>query len=60
VYEKPALRDLQQRTKDQLAGFHASIKRLENPHEYPAGLERRLHDLRTRLVMEHRGTEDES
>jgi nicotinate phosphoribosyltransferase len=60
VYEQPGLPELQQRARDQLAGFHPSIKRLENPHDYPAGLERRLHDLRTKLVMQYRGTEDES
>jgi len=27
-----------------------------NPHQYPVGLERRLHDLRTDLVMSARRT----
>lgn len=38
-----------------LAGLHPTIRRLENPHRYPAGLERGLHDLKTRLILEARG-----
>jgi nicotinate phosphoribosyltransferase len=55
IYERPPLRALRQRTRDQLAKLHRSIKRFENPHEYPAGLERRLHELKTQLIMEARG-----
>jgi len=30
-----------------------------NPHQYPVGLEKRLFDLRTRLVLEARGLPEE-
>jgi nicotinate phosphoribosyltransferase len=55
VYETPALSASRQRTSDQLAMFHAGVKRFVHPHEYPVGLERGLHDLKTRLILEARG-----
>jgi hypothetical protein len=30
-----------------------------NPHQYPVGLERSLHDLKTKLVLEARGVAEE-
>jgi nicotinate phosphoribosyltransferase len=55
VYDPPPLAAARARTKDQLGRFPAGVKRFLNPHRYPVGLERRLHDLRTRLVLEARG-----
>ena len=43
-----------ERTIAQLAGFNAGVKRLVNPHQYPVGLERKLHDLKTALVLQAR------
>jgi len=57
VYEIPALEQVRRRTGEQLAHFHAGIKRFVNPHEYPVGLERGLHELKTRLILEARGVE---
>ena len=28
------------------------VKRFDNPHTYPVGLETRLHELRTRLILD--------
>lgn len=39
----------------ELAGLHPTIRRFDNPHEYPAGLELGLHELKTALIMEARG-----
>lgn len=50
---------IQARVREQLEGFDDSIKRFDNPHEYPAGLEKNLHDLRTKLIVEARGYTDE-
>ena len=50
VYDPPSLTDVQRRTRQQLAKLHSSIKRLMNPHRYPAGLESRLADLRAELL----------
>ena len=55
VYENPPMDDLKDRTQDQLSHLHHSVKRFMNPHVYPAGLERGLHDLRTNLILEARG-----
>jgi nicotinate phosphoribosyltransferase len=54
VWDPPPLAAVQARTRRELARFHAGVKRFLNPHRFPVGLERRLHDLRTRLVLEAR------
>jgi nicotinate phosphoribosyltransferase len=58
VYDAPSLESVRDRAQTQLAGFHAGVKRFVHPHQYPVGLERRLHDLRTRLILEARGFPD--
>jgi len=55
VYDMPALAEIQARTRRQLACFHPGIRRFENPHVYPVGLERQLHNLRMQLMEEERG-----
>jgi len=55
VYDPPPITASRQRTFEQLAMFHAGIKRFVNPHQYPVGLERRLFDLRTELILKARG-----
>jgi len=54
VYTPPSLAASRARTFAQLSMFHPGIKRLVNPHQYPVGLERRLHHLRTDLIMSAR------
>ena len=55
VYQAPALDEVRARVQQQLAMLHPGIKRAVNPHQYPAGLESSLHDLKTKLVLEARG-----
>jgi nicotinate phosphoribosyltransferase len=55
VYDPPPLTDIQRRADQQLRLFHAGIRRRTNPHEYPVGLERNLHLLKTQLVLAARG-----
>jgi len=55
VYDVPPIAEARARAKRELAEFHAGIKRFVNPHRYPVGLERGLHDLKTRLILEARG-----
>lgn len=55
VHEAPALDTVRARAADQLARLHPGIKRFVNPHQYPVGLSRELHELKTRLVLEARG-----
>jgi nicotinate phosphoribosyltransferase len=51
VYHRPLLSDIRERTQTQLALFHPGIKRLDNPHEYPVGLEHGLHERKTALIL---------
>lgn len=55
VGELPPLEVARERAQTQLARFHGGIKRFVHPHQYPVGLEERLFDLKTHLVMEARG-----
>jgi nicotinate phosphoribosyltransferase len=54
VYAPPPLVELRARTQAQLARFHGGVKRFVNPHRFPVGLERGLHDARTELVLQAR------
>ena len=55
VYDVPSVADARRRAREQLAGFHAGVKRLLNPHQYPVGLEEGLHDRKSALILEARG-----
>ena len=55
VYDPPRIEEARGRTVDQLERLHPTIKRFENPHTYPVGLEKHLHDLRTELILRARG-----
>jgi nicotinate phosphoribosyltransferase len=55
VYQPPALDQVRERARQQMAMLHPGLKRFVNPHQYPVGLELGLHELKTRLVLEARG-----
>lgn len=55
VYEPPSLEEARSRVRQQLALFHAGVRRLVNPHRYPAGLEQGLYDRRSEMVRKLRG-----
>jgi nicotinate phosphoribosyltransferase len=55
VYDSPPLAAIKEYCTADLRRFHPGIKRLLNPHRYPAGLEQRLHDMKMQLVLEARG-----
>lgn len=46
---------VRQRVQDELEGFHGGIKRFDNPHSYPVGLEQGLFGLKDRLIRKARG-----
>ncbi|HEX7490541.1 MAG TPA: nicotinate phosphoribosyltransferase [Candidatus Limnocylindrales bacterium] len=54
VAPSPSLEEIRARTQKQLSSLHPASRRLLNPHTYPVGLERGLHDRRTALVLERR------
>lgn len=55
VYDPPDLAASREHAAAQLRALHPAIRRFTNPHEFPVGLEKRLHDLKTRLVLAARG-----
>jgi nicotinate phosphoribosyltransferase len=55
VYDPPSLSAVRDRTTAQLAALPAGTKRFLNPHRYPHGLERSLHELKTKLILDARG-----
>ena len=55
VAESPSLPEIQARCRDQLTHLHATVKRLQNPHAYPAGVERTLQGRKLSLMDTLRG-----
>ena len=55
VYDPPPLDQVRERVRRELAGFHGGVKRFVNPHQYPVGLEMKLHELRMELILKARG-----
>jgi nicotinate phosphoribosyltransferase len=51
VYTPPPLAESRARTQRQIAHLHAGIKRFVNPHQYPVGLDPRLHERRTQMIL---------
>ncbi len=54
VSQAPELAEIRARAQAQIRSLHPAIRRLLNPHIYPVGLEMRLHERRTALVLERR------
>lgn len=54
VCQLPAIKDIRAHRKAELNRLHESIKRLLNPHRYPAGLEANFLQFKTTLVLELR------
>jgi nicotinate phosphoribosyltransferase len=55
VYELPSIGAVRTRAQRQLASLHSGIKRFDNPHRYPAGLELSLHKFKTELILRAKG-----
>ena len=55
----PDLASIRTRTHRQLTSLHPAIRRFLNPHEYPVGLEPRLHQHRAELILTARGHGDD-
>jgi len=58
IYEGPPIKEIQDKARQELARFHFGIKRFVNPHRYPVGLELKLHELKTRLILKARGFDE--
>lgn len=55
VYDPPSIHAIRDQVQANLAAFHAGIKRFENPHAYPAGLEKGLFDLKMAMILGAKG-----
>lgn len=55
IYQSPDIQSIRKLAKTNINALHSSILRFSNPHEYPVGLERNLHDLKTKLILKLRG-----
>jgi len=58
VYNPPSLPEIREHARSELARLHPGIRRFVNPHVYPVGLEERLHDLRTKLILKARDQDE--
>jgi len=56
VYTSPTLKEIQKKTKEELACLPVGVKRFLNPHTYPVGMEKGLYDLKVRLIKKIRKT----
>jgi nicotinate phosphoribosyltransferase len=54
VYTPPPLSASRERTQQQIGRLHPGIKRFVNPHQYPVGLDPRLHERRLQMILEAR------
>ena len=56
IHALPTLASIRARAQQQQSMLHPGIRRFVNPHQYPAGLELGLHELKTRLILRVRGS----
>lgn len=59
VYRRPTIDEIRANTQHNLQMFDKAHKRLINPHIYPVGLEEKLFELRTALVLKMKNYEGE-
>ena len=55
IYELPSIEQTKLRVQQQLAQLHEGTKRFVNPHTYQVGLEKKLFDTKTALILKLRG-----
>ncbi|EMI40394.1 nicotinate phosphoribosyltransferase [Rhodopirellula sp. SWK7] len=54
VYSIPTLDEIRDRVRESLDHTPAAVKRFDNPHEYPVGLESGLHELKSKMILDAR------
>jgi nicotinate phosphoribosyltransferase len=54
VYQQPSLDVIRQRVRDELDCTPISVKRFDNPHIYPVGLEESLHRFKASMIQSAR------
>jgi nicotinate phosphoribosyltransferase len=58
VYASPSILEIKDKVKEELQLFDKSIKRFVNPHAYPVGLEEKLYNLKTELILKLRNLKE--
>jgi nicotinate phosphoribosyltransferase len=51
VYSSPSLKQIKEKSEEELKFFHAGIKRFLNPHNYFVGLEKSLYERKVALIQ---------
>lgn len=59
VYQSPDIHTIRQQSIDTLNELPSGVKRLVNPHSYPVGLEEKLYNLKTDLILKLRNLNDD-
>jgi nicotinate phosphoribosyltransferase len=59
TYELPEIQHIRKKVKQELDSMYAGIKRFENPHTYPVGLEEKLYDNKMKLIFKLRHYEQQ-
>jgi nicotinate phosphoribosyltransferase len=54
IYKKESVTTLKERTSHQLGLLDITIKRFDNPHIYPVGVEENLYNRRLELIVKHK------
>jgi len=54
VYEFPGISAIKENLADHMKAIHSGIKRFDNPHSYPVGLEESLHKTKMDLILKLR------
>lgn len=50
IYKSPSLKEIREFSQKELSFFDRSIKRFQNPHNYPVGMESSLYSLKLQLI----------
>ena len=58
-YDLPTVDEIRSRRAKQLDLFHPGVKRFDNPHQYPVGLEQTLNERKTAIILKSRGHKSE-
>jgi len=58
IYQMPNIKETKKFVISELDTLHRSIKRFTNPHQYPVGLDKKLYDLKTELILNLRHLKD--
>jgi nicotinate phosphoribosyltransferase len=59
VYDFPGIPAIKSKVESEIKSIHGGIKRFENPHIFPVGLEEQLHQKKMDLILKLRKYESD-